>query len=502
MWRSQNRNRLLPVTYSAACALAASSSGFLVDRNDFWALVQLARQVDLHAPATLHNGFYPCGYPLLLAFLGSDPVLPAVVLSIVFGGVLIGAAYGLARAVAGGPWAFAGALMLALQPQVVRYATTASPDVIVAALAAVGFSTLVHAMRADVSESRRLEWLAGIAFGLAALLRYHALVLTAAAIGAGWLVRPRPKRLSWRTGLAVVAIYAVQIAVNAAAGLGPLATAQSFNVYKLAHAVNWFHVDPSMAAGSIADVIRASPRQFGSAWVRALYPSLLLLIPPFLLAFFPGVGGRLGRFAAVTIVLYLPVVTMGSSSRAVLPVLVLVATAAGALADQVWRRRRALSSSSPPLHALVGLAAAVVVLAGVGALLREDYGLVKRRRDTADLYRRVEARLAASGVTQSKQVFATDLSLYFPGLPGHTPWTNGTWLRVDGGRYGEEFPELCVSSIDCFERDAAKHGITFLVLTPEAPQLSPAMGALFSETAACACEAAGSEGMFRLYRLK
>jgi 4-amino-4-deoxy-L-arabinose transferase-like glycosyltransferase len=502
MWRSPNRKRSLPIAYAAASVLAASSSGFLVDRNDFWALAQLARQVDLHAPATLHNGLYPFGYPLVLALLGPNPALPALFLSIGCGGVLIAAAYGLARLVVGAPWAFAAALMLGLQPQVVRYATTASPDVVVAALAAAGFSAIVRAARADAPESRRSEWLGGILFGLAALLRYHALVLAAAAIGAGWLIRTRPKRLPWRVCLAVAAIYALQVVVNAAAGLGPLATAQSFNVYKLVHGVNWFHVDPSMATGSIADVIRASPGKFASAWVQALVPSLLLLVPSFLLALFPGVPGRLGRFAAITIGLYLPVVTMGSSSRADLPVLVLVATSAIALADQIWRRRRSLSSFSPPLHGLVVLAVAVGVLASARAFLRQDYGLVKHRQDTANLYRRVEARLVAGGVTQSTQVFASDLSLYFRNLPGHTPWTNGSWLRVDGGRYSEEFPELCVSSIGCFERDAAKYGITHLVLTPEAPQLSPAMGALFEETAACTCEALGSEGVFRLYRLK
>ena len=360
-----------------------------MDRNDFWALVQLATAGRSPCARDAPQRLLSFRLPAPPGALRPRPRAARRSPQHRLGGVLIGAAYGLARLAVGIALGFRrSARARASNPQVLRYATTAGPDVVVAALAAIGFYALARAAsvrtcpspgagvagRDRASDWRRFSattrssWRRRRSGRLAGPLAAQAAALAGGSRRRGDLRTPDRRQ---RT-----------------AGLGPFATAQSFNVYKLVHGVNWFHVDSSMAAGSIADVIRASPREFAAAWVHALVPSLLLLVPPLLLALFPGVAGRLGRFAAITIALYLPIVTMGSSSRADLPVLVLVATSAVALADQIWRRRRSLSSSSPPLHALVGLAVAVVILAWAGALVREDYGLVKHRRETADLYRR------------------------------------------------------------------------------------------------------------------
>ena len=68
----------------ALCLLGVLwSTGFYVDLNDFWGNLFAAEQLDPREPASLHNGFYPIGYLLLLRGLAlGDPVVGASLVNV------------------------------------------------------------------------------------------------------------------------------------------------------------------------------------------------------------------------------------------------------------------------------------------------------------------------------------------------------------------------------------------------------------------------------------
>ena len=74
----------------ALCALGVVwSTGFYVELNDFWGNLFAAEQLDLRQPASLHNGFYPIGYLLLLRVLAlGDPVVGAGLANVALGVLL------------------------------------------------------------------------------------------------------------------------------------------------------------------------------------------------------------------------------------------------------------------------------------------------------------------------------------------------------------------------------------------------------------------------------
>jgi hypothetical protein len=99
-------------------------------------------------------------------------------------------------------------------------------------------------------------------------------------------------------------------------------------------------------------------------------------------------------------------------------------------------------------------------------------------------------------------VFSSDLTLYFPALPGYTPRTNGTWLRLDDGRYSARFPELCVATAECLVRDARTLGVTHVVLTPNAGDLSPAIARVYDATSIAGLELRGRELNFNIFGIR
>lgn len=490
--------------YGVGCVAINAWTGFHVGLNDFWGNLALAEQVEWSSPESLYNQFFPIGYTVLLRLLGSDPVVTAQLLNVASGLLLLAVVWSFARRLMDVPSALAATVLLSIHPQVFRYVTTPGADMPAAALSALGFARL---FRAGEDDRGRRALAAGMLLGAAALLRYHALVLAGLSIAATSTGHPSPRRHLRLAVGGFFAVYFVQMAVAVLAHHSPFHTGQAFILHKLIHGVNWFHVTDEATPSSVMDVIRASPAGFASAYLRELVPLLPLPIAPAALALFSGDRRcrRFGKVALLTVTGYVVVVATGGSSRGSLPIRFLVAISVVAVLREVvigWRARAQMSTRRFGMSIMTACVSIIFVMFWLLPWARENYGTLKfRARDHAE-YRRVEELLRRDGTQSARHVFASDFSLYFPTLPGYTPRTNGTWLRLDGDRYNQRFPELCVTTVECFVRDARRFDITHVVLTPAARQLSPALGQVYDATDPGAFEDRGRESSFRILRIR
>ena len=501
LWRAATSAYI--VAFGAGCVAAIVWTGFHVSRNDFWGNLALAQQGMPTSLASWYNPFYPFGYALLLRSFEPSPLLPAHLLNVLCGVVLIATVGRIAARQTGVAWGLGACVVMSVHPQIFQYVTTPGPDIAVAALVALAFDRLLASSDpVDPAASHQRLWPAGVLLGAAALLRYHALVLGGLVIAAAAIGWPAVRRRAVPALAALAAVYALQMTVTMAAHRGPFHTGQALVFQKLVHPVNWFHIDDASAPATVREVIVAAPSAFVSAYLRQLIPLALLLVPSALLAVL-AVSSAVRRFAAVALTILVPyivVVSAGGSSRADLPVLFLPAASAIAVAEALRIR---LAARSPSIVRACGVAGAL--LAGlVWGLpwLRADYGTVKHRRQDDQIFRRVESTLRLDGVVSAKEVFASDLTLYFPTLPGYRPRTNGTWLRYDGTAFNVRFPELCVESVACFLQDARALGVTHLVLTSAVHDLSPEVVPLYAASDAGPITLLGQEGSFRIFRLE
>jgi hypothetical protein len=488
--------------YGVVCLAATASIGFHVGLNDFWGNLALADQLEWSSPASWYNQFFPFGYTLLLRVLGPEPVVPAHLLNVTSGLALLAVVWGFTRRLLGEPWALCAIAMLSIHPQVFRYVTTPGPDMPAAALAAIGFARAF----ASADDGRRwTAFAAGAWFGAGALLRYHALVfggLTIVATAIGHAAPRRHLRLAF-TGL--LAVYVAQMTVAMLAHHSPFHTGQAYIFHKLVHGVNWFHVTSETTPSSVLEVIRASPGGFASAYLEQLALLWPLPIAPALLALaaVDTRSRRFGRIAFLIVTGYSLIVATGGSSRGSLPIRFLVVMSAVALAQAIVMRAGVRDSWLSTRTRTAVLTGSAIVLLALWILpwLREDYGTFKFRARDHAAYEQVEALLRDDGTLSARQVFASDFSLYFPTLPGHTPRTNGSWLRLDGARYNERVPEICVTTVDCLLADARRSGITHLVLTPDAQHLSAELGRLYTAPGYAGLVDRGRASVFRVFRI-
>jgi hypothetical protein len=489
--------------YGIAGLVAVAWTGFHVGLNDFWGNLSLADQVDWSSPSSLFNQFFPLGYTVLLKAFGADPIVLAHLASVGSAVLLLTVVYQMGARLLGAPWGLLATASLAIHPQVFRYATTPGPDIIVGALLALAFGRVFWADGND--RGHRLS--AGAMFGLAALFRYHALVFAAAAIAATAYGHPRPVRHLRLAIGGMLGVYAVQMVVAVLAHHGPFHTGQAYIFYKLVHGVNWFEPNAALVPSSAWGVVMGAPRLVAAAYLRELGALWVLPCAPALLALAP-VREPVRRFARVALMItmaYLLVIASGGSSRGSLPVRFLVAlSAVGLVSEGLAAARAPLDRKSRRLVTRGPWRAVALVAFGFWGLLclRDDFGIIKYRALDNAAYRRVQALLEGDGVRSSNQVFSSDFSLYFPSLPGYIPRTNGTWLRVDGGRYAERFPDLCVTSAECFRQDARRWGVTHVVLTPDARRLSGELGSVYDGTGHSGFELHGRESAFAIFRIR
>lgn len=463
---------MLPTALAAAAFLAALATGshlcFYTILNDFWGTFFLGEHLSLADTRTLHNGFFPPGYPLVLRLLLSEDILlRAYVLTALSAAATLWVTVRFGTSIAW-PWAAAGAgMLLALHPLFFLYGITTGPDAPTLALSTTGLLLLLTGV-ARPDGKRCLQWcvLGGLLLGAAGLLRHHGFPFAVASLLAVLVAWPSRWKLAGAAAAAAGAMVGVQAATNLMAGAGAFESAQAFNVYKTFNPVDWFHLNTNYP-DRVLDVIRLSPERFLQAWWTSLSPALWLIVPAATaVAACRQTQRRMAVCLVLILCLYLPVQAVGGSPRGPLLVLPVCALGAALTLDGI-RQRLGAATARPQL----AIAVLVVIAFGVAALrwIPENVANVRTFRAVADLWRTTEAALRADGVQSPSAVFTDSFDFYFTTVRSARTWdyrprNTGGWAQIDLYGYHRLHPPIDTSSLPAFLDGCRAQGITHLVL--------------------------------------
>ena len=465
---------VVPTLLVTACwAWWGAATDFYVTLNDFWGLLVIAEQLNPADPRSLHNGFFPIGYPLLLRLFGGGAVLSfAFLLSVASAAVLLmGVGLFLSRR-AGHLLAGVGVMLAALHPLVFQHAVTSSPDMPMTVALVLGLLLLVDALERD---ARRQALVAGGLIGCAVLLRYHAAVVVAGMAAGGLIAWPSRWKTLGNACVAACVVGGMQVGLNLWAGVGPLQTSQAFNLYKLFNPVDWFHLPPPDLSGSVWAVVQMNPQAFWNAYLSQLSGIWTLLgIAAAAVLLVPAEARRTSGFLLTVVGCYLPLQALGGSPRGPLPAVPLVIVAVILTAERVrhWSGGRWLTGATGLMT--VACAAWVWMPANVGFLRGQE----ATRAASAS----VEAMLRADGVRFAGEVYTDAGEFYFVStrrsrVGALHPLTPGGWARVDLYGFERSFPQLRLSTLDEFLADCRHYGVTHLALTPGAEAMVRGLGA-------------------------
>lgn len=451
--------------------------------NDFWAVYFIATRMDFADPNTVQNGFFPIGYPFLLLISPLSEIHTAFILNTLATGCIAAATAYIAWNAVGPRWAAATSLLALLVPATASYAFVTSPDAPMTALLTLAGAVVVYALREHPSPKVYAFFLAGVLAGFAALFRSHALLIGFMLIAIGGMVSGRrvPSLASGLVGIALAC--SPQVIVNLWAGKGPFSTGQAFNIYRMAYGTNWNRIDVTPIPSSVVEVIAIDPPRFLASWVEQIY-----ILAPFLM---PGLicaaimpwerFGRMNMVFLLSSAVYVPLVALGGSPRAFLPLLPVVVIQIVCICNYVLVRiaeREQKQFQSQTFTYVLSIAAALLV---AGYFTTELSRVLHERRDRHDAFIQVEARAHDLGVDASTQVFSTERDLYLPNTPDYFTWRIGGWRRVGIYGYRAEFPSFPYETKNEFLSACAERSIKLLVLDHESAGIADWMDSLYRE---------------------
>jgi hypothetical protein len=478
-------NRALFVGYAVILALcgwwwwSGLELRFYVLQNDFWGLFFLSEHLSLKDTGTLHNGFYPIGYPLLLRILiGPNILVTAFAVSVIAAALVLAVQmHFLSRHLS--PWIAVACIgALGIHPMFFQHAITAGTDITTVALAATGSLTFVSGL---MRGSTTLALIGGALMGGSGLMRHHGFLFSLAVVAAGLACWPRRWQQVCCCAAMVGVAGGVQVAINVAAGVPPFQTAQAFNVYKMFNPVDWFHLKKDYPP-NVLDVIRLSPGRYFEAYKAHLYPELYLLWPAAIATVLVERSKRpLAAFTLITGAVFLPLQAIGGSPRGPMPLLPLCAVAVALCLEAVMTRRWVPSSRVRTSAAAIGTVSVAVAAMWFWPVQSRAY--VTHFARVEQLWAQVETQLRSDGVQHPSQVFTDSFEFYFvsvrsPSSMDYHPRTTGGWAQID--LYGSErvHPPLRTDTLPNFLSDAREQGVTHLVLTGTAGSVLAALGHL------------------------
>lgn len=449
------------------------TTGYYVTLNDFWGLLVIAEQLSTTDPRSLHNGFFPVGYPLLLRLFGGSAVLAfAFLLSVLSAALLLAGVGAFLSRRAGPALAVAGVGLTSLHPLVFQHAVTSSPDMPMTAALVLGVLLLADALERD---ARRQAVVAGGLIGCAVLLRYHAGAVVAGMALGGVIAWPSRWKTLSRACVAAGAVGGVQVALNLWAGVDPLQTAQAFNLYKLFNPVDWFHLPPPALPSSVWAVVQMNPEAFRAAYLAQLsgvWP--LLGLSAVTVGLVPSGARRVAVFLLVVLVAYLPLQALGGSPRGPLPAVPLVVVGLMLAAERI--------RSWPRGAWLAGATSVVAVVSAAWLWVPTHRAFLGGQEATRAASASVEALLRSDGVRFAGQVYTDAGEFYFVStrrarVGALHPLTPGGWARVDLYGFERSFPQMRLTTLDEFLADCRHYGVTHLALTPGADAMVRGLGA-------------------------
>lgn len=474
--------------YTSLQAAVAVAIGFHPAVNDVLGIVSIAQGIDWSDPATLHNGFFPIGLPVLFAVLPQGSWLAVgTCASLTLGIVALVATWVIATRLVSAWWALLAVVVLSVDPTFAAYVASPGPDVIALGLATAGVAVYVaEATGRGVAVRLWVIACSGALFGIAGLFRYHA-----ALVGIGllaWCLLRRERRLPL-LGAALAGIvvgYAPQVVANALGGFGPLANDGGFTMYQSVVDINWLttgSIDRAAYASPVTVVVE-HPAAFAAAYAdsAAAYAVPVALVAVAMLVRRRVGVGRVLVSLLVAVAGYALIVSTGNSPRGALAVAPIAAVAVAVIADRAFDLTRSVGPSWQRVIALVALAGALMVVPQVRTSLAELAARQAQERERST----VDQAVTRYGIAETAgQVLTNDFNLYFTDLPGIEPDKLGGWTDVSlNGNTPHRDVDL--SSVTGFVCDAADRGIRLVLWSPgnTVPEMDEQLAAALTGTTA------------------
>jgi hypothetical protein len=362
-----------------------------------------------------------------------------------------------ARQLAGVRTANAASVVLLLSPWFLVYAVTQTPDMSTMALLTLGVALFVVPKHHSTAQLL----IGALALGLAGALRAHTALITL-PIMLALAAYDEPRRVRWTALLALVAAFPLfQVVINLAAGFPPFHTAQTFNLYKAIHGVEWLYVSDIRLTVTPLELIADAPLTFFRNVGLAMFGQAVLATPVFfgttrLVAIDPDRASVWRALRAASIA-YVALSALGDSARAgllILPGSVLALAALVAPNESatwmVYEKPKEKPSRLTPFF-LWGIAGALSIVA-VGHVSWEW----NRRGATHARNEAVQEHLRAQGALPDRAdaVWSNDFDLWLPAVTPFRTRHNGGWARVDLHGFDEASPELCLENAPCLHESA------------------------------------------------
>ncbi|MBC7939431.1 MAG: hypothetical protein H7Z19_06635 [Chitinophagaceae bacterium] len=501
----------------ALLSWAAQYIQFHVGLNDFWGTVFYAKHMRWSDPASLHNGFFPIGYALLLKAFPYESIAPyALFATGIFSALAIAASTGLVAAggtVVGALVAFAVALAY---PPLLTYANIPGPDMGCVAFVSVAVWVLWRRSLRDGDMALTVQEavVAGAMLGLAALWRNHGIVIAAAVIASYVAVMGlRPFRTRAALVLSFAALYSVQVAANLVSGHGPFETAVKANVYaNLAVDPSFsYYAFPGKIDQSVLDMLLVDPRRSVEYYVTQLKELTTLLWPALLCLLLARRAEvrKFALFAIASIGLYALPAAVGGSPRAQLVLMPLFIAPAGLLVPAVLQQLKRPEGSGLLLRPMAFRALAVVALAMLclpqaARWLKHDLQAIRGHRLANQEFLEVERLLRLHGMQSPDDVYTDSFDLYLPHFPHYNPRAPGGWYLYSLHGYSERYPEFPRTTATDFRRACDQLGVRFLVLTPASAGFSDFLFRAYEqkESGSLGERLVGSSGAHKIFVLR
>jgi hypothetical protein len=274
--------------------------------------------------------------------------------------------------------------------------------------------------------------------------------------------------MRWTLLLALVAAFPLfQTIVNLAAGYPPFHTAQTFNLYKAIHGVEWLYVSNIRLTVTPLELIADAPwmffRNVGLAMFgQAVLATSVLFGTTRLVAIDPE-RAPVWRALRAASIAYVSLSALGDSTRAgllILPGTVLALAALVAPNENapwmVYERPKEKPSRLTPFF-LWGIAGALSIVA-VGHVSWEW----NRRGATFERNHAVQEHLRAQEAlpNHADAIWSNDFDLWIPAVAPFRTRHNGGWARVDLEGFDSASPELCLENAACLHASALATGIS------------------------------------------
>lgn len=442
------------------------SVSWYMQLTDVWGILYYARKMTIEDLSSLYNIFYPIGYALLLKSAPFDKIeLSCHIMNALFVAFTVFQISRILSPATNRRWAvLLAAFCYLLLPIYFKYAVTPSADGPASAFIALAAALIFKWNFFD--DERGRFWQAGatgLAFGGAALFRYHTQSIFAITLLFFLLTRRRQSVaiIAPMIGGFLIATLPQSI-ISLLAGHLPFQSDFKIMIYKVIYGLNFLH-HPTELRLSLFEVLTHDIGKTVISLLKGLPEIAIYALPAILLRMLTKDARytRYCTFSAFVILLYAVPMALGGSERSPLEISVFCVAPLGGLV--LWFRQHYKGR----VFSALPVAMIAVAFLFVSLMLFIDVNRMRSLHLAWRLSTRVFSYISESaGVNTLRESFTDDLLLYYPGQPPYLPRRTGGWAVYGLPGYEKDFPRIPLDFYDIFKEEAMKQGIKYLILSP------------------------------------